>query len=317
MTKPEVDPRFAQADPLFFVIGAQKSGTTWLQSYFSWHPEVCVPYWKELNYWPATEGWGTANKRLNQRYKDYYYPNPVKRLARLLGLRQKPPAGLKRGVKYAYDAYRNPHPPHTQYADAIFDRRHAGSRAFGEVCPQYALLSPQTYATMAQLAENVKFVYLMRDPLARTMSAVKHGLRFKDPSIEITEAMRVDAVEKALLNRRSWGFDKSDYAATIARLESVIADDSIRYVFYENMFSQPEMDGLCGFLGVQTFKADFDRRVNTDTHPSVRVPVDLKRQVVAALDGIYAAMDAKFGAALPQEWRASWALLDAGGRVDA
>mgnify|MGYP001814643827 CR=1 FL=1 len=38
-----VDPRFDDVGCLFFVIGAQKAGTTWLSRYFLEHPHVSVP----------------------------------------------------------------------------------------------------------------------------------------------------------------------------------------------------------------------------------------------------------------------------------
>lgn len=50
-----VDPRFTAAPCIFFVIGAQKSGTTWLHEYFVRHRDVAVPAWKETNYWNRVE----------------------------------------------------------------------------------------------------------------------------------------------------------------------------------------------------------------------------------------------------------------------
>ncbi|MEO0720491.1 MAG: hypothetical protein AAFZ06_16685, partial [Pseudomonadota bacterium] len=37
--------------PSFFCIGAQKAGTSWLQAMFDRHPDIHVPFVKEVHYW--------------------------------------------------------------------------------------------------------------------------------------------------------------------------------------------------------------------------------------------------------------------------
>ena len=50
--RPAPDPRLRRPACLFYGIGAQKAGTTWVHDYLSGHPQVKVPaLFKEQQYW--------------------------------------------------------------------------------------------------------------------------------------------------------------------------------------------------------------------------------------------------------------------------
>ena len=173
-TSGPVDARFSSIDTLFFGLGAGKCGTTWFHRYCRDHPEICVPWLKEQNYWSraCTDGTVPGNvliaekRHLGFGVKKIYrrWTNPTNR-------------ALYRGTKASGRASRNPGPPHTAYADALFQEYQPAVTAAGEICPSYAGLSRRTLSDMHALNGNARFIFFMRDPAKRLISWVKDSLR--------------------------------------------------------------------------------------------------------------------------------------------
>jgi len=308
-----VDPRFAQVPQLFFVIGAQKSGTSWLHRYLAGHPEVCVPVHKETNYWRAVdrgpryaENDGSAFAR---RYRKIVKPDLRARLRRLVRPATRPKPELVKSLRMVNQALVQAGRPHDAYADLLFHQETGQTRAVGEVCPQYALLSRQTYSEMAGLAEDVGFVFIMRDPAARAVSAIKHGLRSRlGRHARIDPETLANAISEGLRTQRGWGFDKTHYHKTLDELEKAVSADRIHLMFYETMFDTAEIARLDAFLGVGPHEAEFGYRANADTTPDVTADIGQKQALAVAFADVYAAMAQRFGDGLPAAWRDSMAL---------
>lgn len=317
-----VDPRFAQVSQLFFVIGAQKCGTTWLHRYLAHHPKVCVPVHKETNYWRAVHigpnYLKNENSAFSRKYREIVQPSLRVRLNRLLKPASRPEPELVKSLRLVKRALGQADRPHAFYADLLFQKKTQQTRAVGEVCPQYALLSEQTYREMAGLAENVGFVFIMRDPAARAISAIKHGLRSRlGRQYPIDESILADAISEGLHAQRGWGFDKTHYHKTLATLESAVPSDRIHLMFYETMFDDAEIGRMNAFLGITPHQADYGLRANADTAPGLAVDPGQRRALAMAFADVYAAMSDRFGDALPAAWRDSMALAAEAGVKDA
>lgn len=306
-----VDPRFATAPLLFFALGAQKSGTSWLEYYLRGHPEVCVPEWKELNYWARLDGIVDDDPLLRLESRKRARRSIKYRIKLKMGWATDRQQRRDRGYRSAVATTKAPGAPHTAYADAIFACRTGRSRAFGEVCPQYALLGADTLRDMAALGPRVRFLFLMRDPVARLISGVRHNIRFAADEDAITQDALIEGVHKSLDDPGGWVMQMTAYHETIARLEASVPVADIGCYFYEDLFDQGQINTLCDFLGVSHWTADTQTKIHAGGRPEIDVPQMLRQQIAQALQPVYDAMQARFGDTLPEAWQKSAAMIEA------
>ena len=303
---PELDARFAAPRTFFFGVGAQKSGTSWVNYFLKQHPEVVTPAIKELNYWRVVERGGSPG-RITESYQEEIDAGVLE--ADGVDL-DDPKIKRIQCAKYSLSAAKNPRAPHGDYADAIFAGDPAPDCvAAGEISPSYATLKAATYREMASLAANVRFLFLMRDPLARFESGLRHALkRVPDPE-KVTQDDFDQIVEGALggYKHRNW-VAMSQYHKTIERLEKVVDPARVGYFFFETLFDQATVDRLCDFLGISRQVAEFDRVVNAGAAKHVGFRGDQKSRVAALFSPTYRLVREKFGAAVPAAWEASEAL---------
>lgn len=305
-----LDPRFARPRTLFFGIGAQKAATTWLDGFLRDHPEICMPVRKEQHYWTTLHDAGGKDRHARATDR-------LERLARQSALKRLLRPQRKRAVDEAWRLsevmLRKGQPPgHQAYADVIF-QAYRGEPVAGEVTPAYALLATSTFAEMAALGEDVRFVFVLRDPVSRLISSARmnarksqrlRGPRRKSPAIDAWLAETLaDPADASLLRSR--------YDLTIERLERAVPPERIGYFFFETLFRQEEIDRLTDFLGVGRHPARFERKLNA--HGDEAVPGNgaamqaLEERALEALAPTYAFVRERFGDMVPAKWRAAGA----------
>jgi hypothetical protein len=305
-----IDARFAKPDTLFFGIGAQKSGTTWLSEFLYEHPEVCAPAWKEQNYWSVVDGEKTAGRNLVHRKRQREKLGTVLSALRDIGWSEK--AKRNRSAGLAIRAADNAGAPHSVYADAVFDRWNPRKHlCAGEISPAYASLSAETFAQMFELGPNVRFVYLMRDPVSRFLSGIRHALR-KEGAAETLTQTRLDAeIDRAIEGGQESGHLRhSRYDLVIARMEKAIPQEHIAYFFFETLFDQSEIERLCRFLGVSSVPANLNTVVHEGRGKHVNMSARDRARAALALEPCYRAIGKKFGSAVPDAWTKSLDLLE-------
>lgn len=287
-----LDPRFAKPACLFFVIGAQKAGTSWLHDYFLCHAQVHVTAWKEVDYWNTVRAPHDVNTRLASVLADQekvpsllrpFLPPLVKRRY----ADQQMVTHIARGAETG---------AHDGYADVLF-QHYRGQPALGEVNPQYARLGAETFAEMAGMARNVRFVFVMRDPVSRIMSRLRQTAdrAGRDPVEMLAEAV-ANGPDADLIAR-------SRYETVLAALDAAVPAEQVACFFYETLFSQSELDRLTGFLGVASRKGWTGRKVFASKGAPFEVPEALERDLATLLAPTYAAVRARFGAQVPEVWR--------------
>jgi hypothetical protein len=196
---------------------------------------------------------------------------------------------------------RAPTPGHRAYADVLF-QAWRGQPVVGEITPAYALLAAETFAEMAALGRDVRFVFIMRDPVARLVSAARMNARHRAGTGP--DAGPEDALPEGRLMR-------SRYDLTIRELEAAVAPDRIAYFFYETLFRQPEVDRLCDFLGVTRRAARFERRVHADPGTAPAPDREFEAQALRALAPTYDFVRERFGDLVPGKWRTGDAMREA------
>lgn len=308
MQSSSLDPRFALPQTICFVIGAQKAGTTWIQSHFLDHPQVCVPGLKEVNYWNTVRFPFQARVRQSQIGIRAPWILSLRHLCSTPSLRRKDRAKqltflMERGSTSGV---------HDGYADVMFDR-YRNEPLLAEVNPQYALLQADTFREMAALSGDVRFVFILRDPLGRIHSRLNQKIgKAARPWAAPTPA----AIRSAYETMLAAGADsdiirRSAYDRTLRELETAVPAEQRALFFYETFFQPDEQERFSRFLGITHIAAKVERRV-LKSKASVRdFPKDLDARALALLRPTYETIAARFGDQLPGAWRRSMAKLDA------
>ena len=157
----------AQSPTLLFCVGATKAGTSWLYSYFAGHPAFYLRSVKELHYFYAHET--EANwplKWLKNHIAEFQEDSPG-----LSAERAAYRAIRLRDCRELAKLLRNP--LDEQAYVAYLTRWRTNQAVVGDFSPSYGLLSTERLRAMARILPDVRFLFVMRDPVARLWSHVR------------------------------------------------------------------------------------------------------------------------------------------------
>ncbi len=280
------------APALIFCIGAAKSGTSWLHDYLRGHEEVRLRRLKELHYFDTLHSGSDWHLRhMAGKLEEYR-----ERLARKgpLGSNAFLPEVIEDLQEWLalFDGSRA---IDRQYMDYLRGGQSGGGelRAIGDFTPAYALLPGKVFARMAGLAEKVRFIFLMRDPLARLWSNVRMNVGKRGPGAAKRE------VDSFLAGKNRNLAERSDYRATLDNLLGAVPREMVHLEFYERLFTPEAIERLCRFLGLTPAPAEFGRVV----HRGGQQALDMPRQgeLLDALRPQYDYVENLLGA-LPGAW---------------
>jgi hypothetical protein len=272
--------------PDFLVIGAQRSGTTWLHRVLGQHPALWLPPVKELHYFD----------RLDIK-RTILEPNERRRVGvkRLLSL---DPWLISYWLQARNDDW---------YA-SLFRAAKARGLVAGEITPAYATLDEKVLARIKRMNDRIKLIFVMRDPVERTWSAVANAAK---------KGADASTVEKSIkCARESEAVARSAYADTIKRLESVFSSIQIHYSFFEDLRDRPETLSaeLFSFLGVdpnEAGRAQLPKAVNVAAG-SRPVPVEFSRAMAGDYLPMVSDLCQRFDGP-PHAWRTRYETLLSGG----
>jgi hypothetical protein len=244
---------------LLFGVGATKAGTSWLNQYLRDHPECHVDRdVEEAHFFDTLDG--------------IYGSLQIDHLSRMLTrLQQEMKAATPEAAVNLLDRYESL----TALQKAVLqkdtgrylDWLHAGAgsaRVVADITPAYGLLDARRYLSMSWLAEQVRFVFLLRDPAERLWSQAKIAAReqvrapaeIRDKARHLfNAALSPDTTQVPYLRKRS------DYQRMIANL-SVLPRHALLTLFSEELFTEPGVRRLCAFLGIGFQPGAYERRIN-------------------------------------------------------
>ena len=257
-------------EPTFLICtGATKAGTSWLYRYLQGHPECHLRAIKELHFFNSIDA-GTLRQwrnreemRLLRARARQAEGDDSPQTTRLIRDLADWVAVLAQGPR-AFAAYQD-------YLTAGRGTRHL----VADITPAYAMLSEARLRSMAGMAADVRFLYLLRDPVSRLWSQARMlgRRRAEDPaqyperSVEVMTAM-LDSIE-------SGAKDREDYAGAISRLTAAVAPDRLLILLQDELMSIPGIARLCRFLGIADHPADLTRREHEG------LPLDLPQPLLA------------------------------------
>jgi len=164
------------------------------------------------------------------------------------------------------------------------------------------LLPVERLRAMAGLTADVRFVYLMRDPVARLWSHVRMmaARRGGDGGADPGRARNI--LNRTLKGKETEIEVRGDYAAALARLDAAVAPDKLLVLFYEDLFGGDGMSQLCRYLGIAPRGGEQARRV----HEGVTLDMDqpLRDKAMDWLAPQYAYVLKRMGR-VPQSWQTS------------
>lgn len=288
---------------LFLGIGAQKSGTSWLNATLRQHPECHVPAF-ELHYFDGMFD-ATEVRQINRRVKAIRAA--CERLRAAPGPDLAEPLAEIRELGRLLGMYAGAAGDHSRYFEILLDG-HAGQKVIGDITPSYGVLGEDGFRVMAATAPDTRFIFLMRDPVDRLWSSARQSFDSEDMSDADLYDRCMLFVKRAARKPGDRKLARSRYETTLAHLDAAVPAGRTLCLFYENLFTPAAMDRICGFLGIAPMQADFATGVNVGRGLKLR-DEDAAR-IYDLLRPTYRATAARFGDALPDRWKARMAAFD-------
>ena len=278
--------KMQQIGPHFIVIGAQRSGTTWLHRVLSQHDKLWLTPVKELHYFDKQSiKLGVLNKY--ERHRARFWS--LKRAAidpRWFGRYWFLPRG-------------------DEWYGKLFRRARASGKITGEITPAYAALSDQRWDQIHSLFPDIRLIFVMRDPIMRTWSALRNNMKKGriDPSSSVE-----DLIELSL---KSSIASRSDYLRAIQVVESRFGADQLHCCFFEQLIAEPAVfaDSMFRFLGVNSLGDDLvvPAAVNSAAGGD-QPPLALQRALAKEYLPMTDQLAGRFGG-IPQGWATKYRKL--------
>lgn len=285
------------ADPTVMIgVGATKAGTSWLHRYLSDHPDCHFRAIKELHFFNSESDESRAANR-----------------ARIAGIRDRIAGDIEgelsprqlankirnlAQVEHYLEVLDHGTGETADYLGYLLDDA-GDAKIVGELTPAYGLLDEGKISQIANIAPDVRIIYLMRDPIERLWSHVrmiakqrsKAAAEFPDRAANILS--RVFGGKEEQIARRS------DYAGPLARLNAAVDPKRLFIGVFEDIINGNLVDKICDFLGIAYRQPNLATVVNQ----GAPLPMNATQRDAAAawLLPQYRAVETHFGA-LPRAW---------------
>lgn len=277
-------------------VGATKAGTTWLWDHLSGHPDCHVRAIKELHYFDTLENGAFARQiKVQTAFAERLALRAASGLGDAARVEQR-----RADVAEWLEVLRRKVEDVPAYLAYLAGGARSSQRLVADVTPAYASLPEARLRQMAGMAADVRFLYLLRDPVSRFWSHVR-----MIAERAVRTAAEVPAAARALLDdildgRPSAALDRGDYAGALTRLNAAVAPGRLLVMFHEDLMTARGYSRLCAFLGIAEGRPDFGRRVFASA------PIEMTDAQRARLGAFLAPQYAHVGrhfAALPEAWR--------------
>jgi len=278
----------------FIGIGAQKAGTTTLARYLSAHPDVHMPAIKEMHFFNMIDD---TTGHLVRRVTD-----DLRRRHRRLSIISKQQsqdldtfADLMAGVRSVAERYEIGTDPQ-KYREMLAGRG-ATATLCGEITPAYATLNRTGMARIAQTLDRPKIIFILRNPVDRFLSQIKHG------QSQLASVQQKPADPRSLLARQNLTL-RSRYNETLGIVTELFPSEDILVDYFENMVGPqaPRFhDRLCNFLELDHEKAPQVSEGAEVAHQQCD-PI-VRDDLIKAFEDVYRDVEKTLGE-VPDLWRA-------------
>lgn len=256
--------------PDFLCIGAQRSGTSWLNKNLDFHPEVWLTPIKELHYFD--EGFLPFS---NRRYR--FLRHMRRRSFRIVRQFVTLDKAIFRDLQWDADYFLNER--NDNWYKKLF--RPDNGQIAGEVTPAYATLGIEKIKKVYEINSELKIIYLLRDPINRGWSdATRDIARRKKRLSEIPDEEIINKLTSSDIMLRS------DYLRSIERWEKVFGPGQIFIDFFERIVEEPRelLYDIQGFLGITASEEFVSPGIYEKINQAgnYKSPIPLKFQILLA-----------------------------------
>jgi hypothetical protein len=229
------------ATPDFIGIGAQKAGTTWLYDMLAQNPSIWLPPLKEVHYFDYIDAPpGRRQKRAEH----------IEKVATRLesGRIDKGSDGDSAAKASFLRSLIGDHLLTPEWYLSIFDHPDARSRVTGEITPAYLELDDFALQDVADMLPKTKFVLIIREPAARTMSQLKMAVA-RSKTVPSQDRDWSFFLEKIKINTRG------NYQSAIPLWQQTVGADRLLILPFSLVRNDPAalLRQIEDFIGAQRF----------------------------------------------------------------
>lgn len=282
-------------------VGAQKAGTSWLHHQLIKNSNFNFGHRKEYHVFDSIQKLNDPSRDkgnyriLNNCISDIIDSHGNWTLGRNMSKGQK----RYRAIDLSFlDNVEN----YFEYFNYLY-LKHEAVQAVGDITPEYALLTQETFGLIKRGLEkrgfDIRVIFLMRDPAERSWSAAKYRKR----KMTTKQLERFD--ETKFLRRQSstsGNSKKSRYEDTIRNLENIFDKQNIYYDFYERLFLPESKARLQNFLGLPLCNFDASEVVNS-TSKNILLPGDMNQELVRKFQSTYDFVRNRYGEMIVNLWQ--------------
>lgn len=237
---------------VFLCIGAAKAGTDWLHRQLSQHPECHLRAIKELHYFSAIE-----RGRLDAEFEKHR--GFQKGLLHRLECESRAPDAMQAQKLTDRADWMDVLESGREDVPAYLNYLTQGARdgqVVADVTPAYALLPEDRLRHMAGMTGDVRFLYLLRDPIERLWSHVRMIAVRRDPDGRVTRQRCARILQRTITGEEDQIARRSDYSGTIKRLAAAMPGRQFMIEAFEDMVEGEGLQRLCRFLGIAPMAPD-------------------------------------------------------------
>jgi hypothetical protein len=278
--------------PNFLVIGAQKSGTTWLDRNLRAHSGIWLPPEKEIHYFDLPQIPFVFCLLAPNRRDRHWVMRRIREAYRKARTQPQHAAWYRR----CYLAPRN-----DDWYASLFSPNE--DQIAGEVAPQYAPLDDKTVAKIHALLPAIKIVYVLRNPIERMWSqvAMYHSDRFGMQGVHTLDEQRILRFVRNTKHLRH-----SQYSRNLQAWGKYYSQEQICVRFFEELRDTPAelLKAIFRFLGVDCSDQHISSLASTKVfaHRYSPLPGPIARELAQLLIGDIEALHRHFDNDYTAEW---------------
>lgn len=293
---------------LLICIGAQKAGTSWLHDVLKEDSRLKMPIFvKEVHYFdyrhaglPLIERWREAwlkhlsgRPQFNEALLEYQ-----KYGHKLRGVQIKNKM-LYRKIAFCLRPLNDDW--YCDYMKVPSDKEWAV-----DITPDYAVIDKNGFEHMRHVAEELRLLFILRDPIERSWSGMIQELKNKPDAAEKLKNMG-GADVSALVGRTKKPniYKRSDYLTTFKSMEAANILNSLKVVFYDDILNKPDsvLNDVYAHIGM--VKPIVENPVISQVvhkSPPIAMPAEFSKQMRDAYAPMLAEINRRF-VSLPDSWK--------------
>jgi hypothetical protein len=271
--------------PDFICIGAPRAGTSWLYKNLNSHPDIWLPYIKELHYFDREQKYISPNflspsDPLKRILKFSYFKNVFHKL--IIGIKNKDTTLIRWYLKFYFGYYND------KWYKSLF--KEGNDKIKGELTPSYSILEENDVKKVSELIPNIKIIYILRNPIYRTWS----GIRRKNENLSFDDF-------KKMVNLKGFE-DRINYLNNIDLWKKYFPSDNILVLFYDELYENPYnfISKIYNFLQVQNLPIITTSKVFSA--PEKDLPFEFKKYLIGKYSNLIVQLNERYNNKYTNKW---------------